>query len=411
MSQAPTHFDLNPVSYREVFAAFLKLGLTAFGGPTAHLGYFEYEFVSKRRWLTASDYIHTVSLSQLLPGPASSQVSFAIGYYKAGWLGALAAWFAFTAPSALFMILLGIGIFQLPESFQPHIQATIVGIQIAVAAIIFNAVLTMWKGLCKSILHKALAIVAAIYLIANTGAEAQFVVLATAGLVGLCQLVLIKPAKPAHLSAPALSVPLPTPQLGLTLFIIFAVLLCAALWLSHTQHQSWLTQGLAFYQSGALVFGGGHVVLPLLQSEFVATGALSSDAFVVGYGAAQMVPGPLFTFGGFVGSAMNWPLQGFAGGLLGLTLLFLPGCLLILAGLPFYQTLANSPIFNTTVAALSASVVGMLFATLTLSVGNIHWQAAVAATIAWLALNQLRLNPFWLVITSAVLSWAYHFTQ
>ena len=279
----------------EVLAVATRLGLTSFGGPVAHLGYFRSEYVVRRRWLDEQTYADVVALCQFLPGPASSQVGIAIGIFRAGLLGGLAAWLGFTLPSAIALVLFALGIRGLDLSA----AGWLLGLKIAAVAVVAQAVWGMARSLCPDRERASIAIVAALAVTAWPTAWGQVLVIAVAGVVGLRLL----PGS-GDAGAPHARVPFGRP-LGLAALIVFFALLVALPVLRYLTGSPALAVFDSFYRAGALVFGGGHVVLPLLQAEVVPPGWVSNDAFLAGYGAAQAVPGPLFTFAGYLGAVMT----------------------------------------------------------------------------------------------------------
>jgi len=315
-------------SVLNIFLLFLRLGLTSFGGPVAHIGYFREEFVARKKWLSDHAYTEIVALCQFLPGPASSQVGLAIGMSQAGYRGALAAWLGFTLPSAIAITLFAFGLNNFDGSY---INGIVRGLKIVAVAIVAQAVWGMAKSLCTGITRKGLAIFAALIVINLPSSVGQIGAIVVCGLLGV---VLIN--KSNDESAQELVIQ-PNKKIGLLFLSLFLPLLS---WLSPSQ----TTQSLAsFYQAGSLVFGGGHVVLPLLQAEVVSNGLVSNETFLAGYGAAQAVPGPLFTFASFLGASIYDGNMGWYGSLLCLFAIFLPAFLLI-AGAFGHQVFTTSPI-------------------------------------------------------------------
>jgi chromate transporter len=386
-----------------VFGVFLRLGLTSFGGPVAHLGYFRQEFVVRRRWLDERAYADLVALCQFLPGPASSQVGFAIGLLRAGRSGALAAWAGFTLPSALALIALALGLAQAGSALPAGLLQ---GLKIAAVAVVAQAAWGMGRALCQGATRLTLMAAAAAAVLLLPGTATQLGVIAAAGVFGAWWLHAgAAGAAAAGAAAGAgvedlLAPPLSRREglLWLGLFaLLLAVLPLAAAALAHPA----LAQADAFYRAGALVFGGGHVVLPLLQAEVVPTGWVREDLFLAGYGAAQAVPGPLFTFAAFLGaSAGSTGLGGWAGGLLCLGAVFLPGLLLVAGALPFWAALRRRARAQAALAGVNAAVVGLLLAALYDPV----WTAAIhgprdaaLALAALVALHAWKLPP-WAVV-------------
>jgi len=380
----------------DVFFAFLRLGFTAFGGPVAHIGYFRDEFVSRRKWLTDEAYADVVALCQFLPGPASSQVGLAIGMLKAGPWGALAAWTGFTLPSAILMTLAALSLLQLGDAIPAGLLE---GLKAVVVAVVAHALIGMGRSLTPDLPRFALAVVAAAVTLYLGGVSGQLIAIAVGILVGLVAFrAAATPAQDETAFAPAIPRPV-----SLALLVVFALLL-VGLPLLASQDQSLIVQiADGFYRSGALVFGGGHVVLPLLQAETVAPGLVGATEFTAGYGLAQAVPGPLFTFSAFLGGAAAID-QG-AGtatlfALLALVMVFLPGALLVAAVLPFWATLRVNRTARAALNGVNASVVGILAAALYTPVTTTAINDWTDITIAALALVALALLkwPAWSVV-------------
>ncbi|AYN19442.1 chromate efflux transporter [Alcaligenes aquatilis] len=335
----------------EVFWAFLKLGLSSFGGPIAHLGYFRAEFVERRRWLDDRSYSDLVALCQFLPGPASSQVGMAIGLGRAGWLGLLAAWTGFTLPSAMALILFALsvaGFEGVAESAWVH------GLKIVAVVIVAQAVLGMARSLCPDRARAALAILAALLSLLLPSAFGQVAAIAITGLLAWWRLDAIQAGATQAHAYPV------SRKVGVAALLLFAGLLIALpVWAAATgSSTAQLLEGV--YRSGALVFGGGHVVLPLLQASVVPSGVLSNADLIVGYGAAQAVPGPLFTFAAYIGAMAQGPLHGWLGGLVLLVVIFIPAVLILIGVLPFWQGLRHRAGMRTAMAGVNAGVVGIL---------------------------------------------------
>jgi chromate transporter len=379
----------------EVFAAFLKLGLTSFGGPIAHLGYFRDEFVTRRRWLDERAYADLVALCQFLPGPASSQVGMAIGLSRAGFAGALAAWTAFTAPSALALVVFAYGLPGLE-----HYLGTgwLHGLKTVAVAVVALAVLGMARSLAPDRVRATFAVLAAVIALAVPTASGQIAAIVAGGLAGL--LLLRDHAAEGHVSLP-LSVPRLVAIAALTLF--FALLIGLPFAATTTGNHS-VALADAFYRAGSLVFGGGHVVLPLLQAEVVPPGWVGNDAFLAGYGAAQAVPGPLFTFAAYLGAVMGPESNGWTGALLCLVAIFVPSFLLVIGVLPFWETLRRLPLAQAALKGVNAAVVGLLLAALYQPV----WTAGITsaadfaiAAVAFLLLFMWQAPPWVVVILCA----------
>ena len=384
----------------EVFRAFLKLGLTSFGGPIAHLGYFRSEFVERRRWLNDRSYSDLVALCQFLPGPASSQVGMALGLSRAGWPGLLAAWAGFTLPSAIALILFALGIAQyqgIAESGWVH------GLKVVAVAIVAQAVWGMAKSLCPDRPRAALALLAALLTLALPSAAGQVTAIVTAGLIGRWCLKIAQPAaSPSHNY-------FVSRKLGISAALLFVMLLIGLpLWVAATGSSvATLLEGV--YRSGALVFGGGHVVLPLLQTSMVPSGAVSNADFLAGYGAAQAVPGPLFTFAAYLGAIADGPLSGWMGGFVLLGMIFLPGLLVLIAALPFWEALRHRPGIQTAIAGINAGVVGILLSALYDPVWTsaIHSKADFGLALASFGLLTVgRIPPALVVVLAGLAGWA-----
>ncbi|WP_110205292.1 chromate efflux transporter [Nocardioides daejeonensis] len=388
-----------PGSVREVFAAFLRLGLTSFGGPVAHLGYFRDAFVVRRRWLTEEEYADLVSLCQFLPGPASSQVGMAIGLQRAGGGGMLAAWAAFTLPSALALVAFGYAVTQLGDLSG---AGWILGLKAAAVAVVAQAVIGMGRALTPDLRRLAIAVAAAGVVLWLPGAQAQVAVIVGSGLLGL--LVVREGHRPAVEAAPSGgSVARWVSTAALT---AFGALLAVAILAGTGDGVARLFTG--FYRAGALVFGGGHVVLPLLESETVGAGLLDHDTFLAGYGAAQAVPGPLFTFAAFLGQTSHDGLPGPVGATVALVAIFLPAALLVAGTLPHWQALRSSARARRALAGVNAGVVGLLAATLYDPVLRDGAPTLPTFALAATALGVLvagRIPPWIVVVASAALGW------
>lgn len=378
----------------EVFLAFLKLGLTSFGGPVAHLGYFRDELVLRRRWLSDQAYADLVALCQFLPGPASSQVGFALGMMRAGWLGALAAFLAFTLPSAL-----ALTVFALTASGISGVvgQGALHGLKIVAVAIVAQAVCGMARSLCPDRLRASLAVGAVILLAALPGAMGMMAAIALGAAAGW---VLI-PAAPAMSATVHPRLPV-TKRQGVAALGLFMLLLLGLPMLAG------LSQGMAvadsFYRAGALVFGGGHVVLPLLQAQIVTPGWVSADQFLAGYGAAQAVPGPLFTFAAYLGAVLGPAPHGLAGAALALIAVFLPGFLLLVGVLPFWSQFRSQRGAASAMQGANAAVVGILGAALYSPVfsGSVRDMPDFALALAcFVALMMWKAPPWFVVLMAA----------
>ncbi|MGY6248777.1 chromate efflux transporter [Bosea thiooxidans] len=375
----------------EVFRAFLKLGLTSFGGPIAHLGYFRDELVLRRRWIDETGYADLVALCQFLPGPASSQVGFALGLLRGGPLGALAAWCAFTLPSAALLILFALG----ASAFGgPAGTGLIHGLKLVAVAVVAQAVWGMARSLTPDKPRAAIALICVLVVVFAVGAPGQIAAILLGGLLGvwLCR---VRPvASPSYLAFPI------TRRAGLLSLTLFFLLLAGLPLLSAMSGRHGVALFDVFYRAGALVFGGGHVVLPLLEAAVVQPGWIDADAFLAGYGAAQAVPGPLFSFAAFLGTAMTpWP-NGVIGAAICLVAIFAPGLLLVTGALPFWNALRNRPLAQAAMRGANAAVVGILATALYDPV----WTSAVqnprdfAVALIGFALLTVWKTPPWIVV-------------
>ncbi|EJO91617.1 chromate transporter [Ectopseudomonas mendocina DLHK] len=382
-----------------VFLIFLRLGLTSFGGPIAHLGYFRDEFVTRRKWLSEQSYADLVALCQFLPGPASSQVGIAVGLSRSGYSGALAAWAGFTLPSAVALILFALGIASYGDAMPPGVLH---GLKVVAVAVVAQAVWGMARNLCPDTPRITIMAAATCVVLLVPSAWGQVLVIAIAAVIGL---LLFKPQQGlAH-------DPLPIPvrqHVGLLWLTLFFVLLMVLPLLASLFGIQALSMVDAFYRAGSLVFGGGHVVLPLLQAEVVPTGWVSNDAFLAGYGAAQAVPGPLFTFAAFLGASMNQTPTGWQSGLICLLAIFAPSFFLVVGALPFWERLRRNTRMQAALLGINAAVVGLLLAALYQPV----WTSAILAPqdfglalVALIALMFWKLPPWLVVIGSAPAGW------
>jgi chromate transporter len=338
----------------EVLRIFLKLGLTCFGGPIAHIGYFRDEFVVRRKWIDEHAYADLVGLCQFLPGPASSQVGFSIGLMRAGYLGALAAWTGFTLPSVAALILFAYGAGALSG---PVGAGLLHGLKLTAVAIVAQAVWGMARNLCPDRERASIAVVTALIILFSTASIAQIGAIVLGGLAGLW-LCRSGAVASGHVEIPV------SRTVGLITLGMFFILLAGLPALRGLTGSTGVALFDAFYRSGALVFGGGHVVLPLLREAFVAPGWLSDDAFLAGYGAAQAVPGPLFTFAAYLGTVVSPEPHGLAGAALGLVGIFLPGILVLLGTLPFWDSFRKRAGAQAMMRGVNAAVVGVLGAAL-----------------------------------------------
>lgn len=381
----------------EVFRVFLKLGLTSFGGPVAHLGFFRDELVIRRRWLTEASYAELVALCQFLPGPASSQVGFALGLIRAGWWGAAAAFLAFTLPSAI--VLAGLGMVA-QDLEAASAQGLLNGLKIVAVAIVAQAVSGMARSLCPDGRRAGIAVAALVVLALYPGPFAMMAVIALGGIGGLAL---------CHGQGQAVTqMPLPvTRRVGLVALAVFAALFLILPLLAPLGHGAEMIDG--FYRAGSLVFGGGHVVLPLLETETVGRGWMDRDTFLGGYALAQAVPGPLFTFAAWLGAAGSEAPDGVTGATLATLSLFAPGFLLLVGALPFWSLLRHRPRAQAAVQGANAAVVGVLGLALydPVFTGGIHDALDVALAVAcFVGLTKWNMPPWSVVLIGAVIGMA-----
>jgi chromate transporter len=379
----------------EVLLIYLKLGLTCFGGPIAHIGYFREEFVVRRRWLDEQAFADLVALCQFLPGPASSQTGFAIGLMRAGYLGGLAAWTAFTLPSAIALVLFADGVGSLGGVIGTSLLH---GLQLVAVAIVAQAVWGMARSLSPDRERASISAVAALIILFSPSSLAQITAILLGGLTGLLLCRGAPPVASGHVTMPV------SRSAGIAALAAFAVLLIGLL-LAQGRLSTGLDLFAAFYRSGALVFGGGHVVLPLLREAFVAPGWVGDDAFLAGYGAAQAVPGPLFTFAAYLGAVAHATPNGLTGAIVGLVGIFLPGILVLIGTLPFWDALRTRLGVQAAMRGINAAVVGILAAALYDPV----WTSSVKtsgdfaiALIGFVLLVAWRAPPLVVVVTGAL---------
>jgi chromate transporter len=380
----------------EVFTAFLKLGLTCFGGPIAHLGYFRDELVTRREWLDETDYADLVALCQFLPGPASSQVGFSLGVLRGGGLlGGLAAWFAFTMPSALILFGFAMG----AAAFTgPVAVGFLHGLKLVAVAVVAQAIWGMSRTLTPDRARAGIALAAIVIVIWFVGSFGQIAAIALGACAGLWLCRGEAAQVSGHLNFPV------TRRDGVVALVLFAALLLIPPLAADVTSSQALALFNAFYRSGALVFGGGHVVLPLLQAQVVAPGWVSNEAFLAGYGLAQAVPGPLFTFAAYLGAVMGPAPNGSAGAVIALVALLLPGMLLVYGTLPFWDAMRTRPAAQAAMRGTNAAVVGILGAALY----NPVWTNAVLtprdfalALAGFLLLTVWKLPPWAVVLLLA----------
>ncbi len=386
-----------------IFRIYLVLGLTSFGGPIAHLGYYRRELVERRRWLTEAAYADLVALCQFLPGPASSQVGFAIGVSRGGLAGGVVAWLGFTLPSALLMVLFAFAAGRLEG---PLALGALHGLKIVAVAVVAQAVWGMARSLTPDRQRASIAVLAALAVTFAATAVGQIAAIALGGLLGLW---LCRDAPPASPGALPMLVPRPVAWACLVAFFLLLVGLPLAVRLGAGQTVVVLE---AFYRAGALVFGGGHVVLPLLEASVVAPGWVTHDAFLAGYGAAQAVPGPVFTFAAYLGAVMGPSPNGWTGAALCLVAIFLPGLLILTGALPFWDAFRRQTWAQAAMRGVNAAVVGILLAALYHPV----WTSAILRprdfALALLAFALLTVGqvPAWVVVIVTTLGAALTFS-
>jgi chromate transporter len=395
----------HPGSALEVLRVATRLGLTSFGGPIAHLGYFHAEYVERRRWLDAQTYADLVALCQFLPGPASSQVGIAVGIFRAGVLGGLASWLGFTLPSALLLVAFAYGLQALGGTEAGWLH----GLKVVAVAVVAQAVWGMARTLTPDRPRATIAVLAAIAMLAWPTAIGQVLILAVAGLL------YHRMTLSGWQEVPASPGPTPSPMrmpisrhLAVGAWILFIGLLVGLPLLRHLAPSQPVAVFDSFFRVGSLVFGGGHVVLPLIQAEVVPPGWVTNEQFVAGYGAAQAVPGPLFTFAAYLGAVMHpWP-NGWAGAGLALVAIFFPSFLLIIGGLPLWNLLRAQAGFQAVLRGINAAVVGLLLAALYHPVftSAIHAQTDFALGLADFLLLMFWKWPPWLVVGFSALAGA-----
>lgn len=388
--QAQSTHMVRPV---EVLLAFLKLGLTSFGGPIAHLGYFRTEFVERRRWINDSQFGHLLAICQFLPGPASSQLGFSIGLLRAGWLGGLAAFVAFTLPSAI--LLVGFAAV-LPLLSGPTGQSVVHGLKLVACAVVADAILSMAKKLCTDRPRQSIALLSAAILLMLGTAIAQLAVVTVAAMLG----AFVLRGTVTSQERGELKVPFGPLAGGVLVALFFGLLI--ALPILANSGSGLVPVAAAFYRAGALVFGGGHVVLPLLQESVVSSGLVSSSDFLAGYGASQAIPGPMFAFAAYLGSVISPSEHPYLTALVALTFIFLPGLLLVAGVLPFWQSLSHKPAAINAISGVNAAVVGLLGAALYDPIFKTGITSLVDLAIALVAFGLLAA---WRVSPLLVVAW------
>jgi chromate transporter len=378
-------------SFLEVFITFLKLGLTSFGGPVAHLSYFRKELIEKRKWISEEQFSQVLAICQFLPGPASSQMGFALGLLRAGWLGALSAFVAFTLPSAL--LLIGFAAL-LPYLSNPVGSAAIHGLKIVAFAVVADAVLGMSKKLTPDTQRKSIAVISTCFIFSIDSSWAQIIVLGCAALAGLW-------LSPKNTPATTLNIPVHySAKTATVLATVFVLLL--TLFSFHLELNPLFKLTEAFYNAGAWVFGGGHVVLPLLEDSLVASELVSKENFLAGYGASQAIPGPMFAFAAYLGALIPTQYPSWVGAISALLFMFIPGFLLISAALPLWQGIAKHPKASQAIAGINAAVVGILGAALYDPIFTSSIQSNVDIAIGIMA---FALLSFWKKSPLVVVLW------
>jgi len=382
-----------PSRVLEVLRVATRLGLTSFGGPVAHLGYFREEYVARRHWLDEATYADLVALCQFLPGPASSQVGIAIGITRAGLLGGVAAWLGFTLPSAIALVAFAYGLRGLGVTDAGWLH----GLKVAAVAVVALAVWGMARSLAPDRERATIAIVSAVCALLWPTGVGQVVIITAAALVGLR---LLPGAAAALTTRRPMAVGRGTGAAMLTLFFVLLIVLPVVRQLVGSQA---LAVFDSFFRVGSLVFGGGHVVLPLLQAEVVPPGWVTGEEFVAGYGAAQAVPGPLFTFAAYLGAVMGPRPNGLAGAALALVAIFLPSFFMVVGALPFWDALRGRASFQSALRGVNAAVVGLLLAALYQPVWTsaIHGPADVGLALAAFGMLAFWKAPPWLVVIFA----------
>jgi chromate transporter len=387
----------NTYSSWTVFLIFLRLGLTSFGGPAAHLGYFREEFVTRRQWFSDSSYADLVALCQFLPGPASSQVGMAIGFYRSGYMGALAAWIGFTLPSAIVLILFAIG---LTHYNNIQLAGVLDGLKIVAVAVVIQALWGMARSLCPDTPRITIMAFTACFVLLIPSIWGQVLAIIISGIIGL---LVFKPNTVIAYNSLPISI---TTRTGWFWLAIFFILLIGLPFLKIIFPNQIISLIDAFYRTGSLVFGGGHVVLPLLQNEIVSTGWLNNDTFLAGYSLAQAVPGPLFTFAAFLGASMEGSSANWIVGLICLLAIFIPSFLLVFGTLPYWERMRNNSHMRAALYSINAAVVGILLAALYQPI----WTSSIykpqnfcMALIALIALIFWKLPPWFVVLAGGIL--------
>ncbi|MGM8214763.1 chromate efflux transporter [Bacillaceae bacterium W0354] len=376
--------------YTEIFLVALRLGLTSFGGPVAHLAYFQEEYVKRRKWLTDQAYADLIALCQFLPGPASSQVGISIGMIRGGMIGGILAWVGFTLPSVILLILFAYYVMQ----FDVSQSLVIHSLKIVAVAVVLHAILNMGKKLTPDLPRISFAVGAAVLILITPYASMQIVVIIIAGIFGWLFFKNIETNKAAKVSIKL------SKKIGVFSFVIFFGLLSGLPILSQYVNHLYIQLFDTFYRVGSLVFAGGHVVLPLLEKEVVPSGLLTDELFLAGYGAAQAVPGPLFTFSSYIGAAVD----GVLGAVIATIAIFLPSFLLLTAVLPFWNSISKNKSLRAAFIGINAAVVGILIAAFYEPIFTSGIQAPVDFAVALISFSLLQFwkRPAWLVVILTV---------
>ena len=378
-------------SLLEILAVSTKLGLTSFGGPTAHLGYFHNEYIQKRKWMDEKSYADLVALCQFLPGPASSQVGIGIGIARAGVLGGIVSFIGFTLPSVIALIIFALFL----QTFDVNQAGWIHGLKIVAVAVVAHAIIGMAHNLTPDLKRKGIALFALVATLLWQTTFVQVLVIVFSALIGYLLFKRVQIPDSGKMNFPVSRL-----FASICLGLFFGLLIFLPI-ISEIFSSNWIAMFDSFYRSGALVFGGGHVVLPLLQSEFVPTGQITEEAFLSGYGAAQAVPGPLFTFAAYLGTVMF----GWQGGILATIAIFLPAFLLVIGTLPFWDILRSYPKMRGSLMGVNAAVVGILISAFYHPI----WTSSILspidfafASILYSMLALWKLPPWIVVITGAI---------
>lgn len=378
----------------EIFLVSMKLGFTSFGGPIAHLGYFHDEYIRRRKWMDEKSYADLVALCQFLPGPASSQVGIGIGVMRAGILGGIISFIGFTLPSVIALIIFALVLKELDVSNAGWVH----GLKIVAIAVVAHAIIGMAEKLTPDLKRKTIMLLALVITLMWQSVYAQVTIILSSALLGF-----LLYRRQADTAGSPIHFPISRSFAIACLLLFFSLLILLPV-LSEITSLHWIAMFDSFYRSGALVFGGGHVVLPLLEREFVSAGWLSEEAFLAGYGAVQAVPGPLFTFAAYVGAVMN----GWAGGVIATIAIFLPAFLLILGTLPFWNSLRRSPKINGALMGVNAAVVGILISAFYQPIWTSTILAPIDFAFAAILFSMLvfwKLSPWVIVITGTIVGW------